>query len=294
VKSVDSPVVKVVEKHSTERGRTLFICDFSPPRGADPELLEPARHLGADFISVAYNPGKSARVNSVVAAHWIKAHAGRDVTFTIATRDMNKVAVQSLLLGAQLLGLENLVVVKGDEFSDRELAEVKDVSDFRPTELLRSIGQMNQGVDFKGLRLRSPADFCIGATIDLGRGIDRELRLTRRKAEAGAQYFISQPTFHPSGPSELMARYAEAYGEQLLIFHGVQVMAPESLVFGNVPQWVTDDLARGRSGVDIALQVLHEFAEAGLKTIYLVPPVLRGGRRDYEAAQAVLEAFPKA
>lgn len=288
-------MVKVVEKHAAGRERTLFICDFSPPRGADPELLAPARHLNADFISVAYNPGKSARVSSVVAAHWIKAHTGRDVTFTIATRDMNKVALQSLLLGAQLLGLENPVVVKGDKFSEKELAEVKDVSDFMPTELLRSIGQMNQGVDFRGLRLRSPTDFCLGATIDLGRGIGRELTLTRRKVEAGAQYFLSQPTFHPSGPTEFIARYAEAYGEgaQPLIFHGVQVMAPESLVFGNVPQWVTDDLARGRSGVDIALQVLHEFDEAGLKTIYLVPPVLRGGRRDYDAAQAVLEAFPK-
>lgn len=283
----------VADKYAQEPERTLFICDFSPPRGGSPELLEPASHLDVDFVSVAYNPGKSTRVNSTIAAHWIKANTGTDVVFTLATRDMNKVALQSLLLGAQLLGLENVVVVRGDEFTEGELPLVSDVNDYRPTELIRAVNEMNEGADFKGLRLRSPTDFCVGASIDLGRGADSELRLTRRKVEAGAHFFISQPTFHPDAPSELMARYAERYGQELSapVFHGIQVMTSESIVFGNVPRWVTDDLAGGRPGPDIALQVLHEFTQAGFRSFYLVPPILRGGRRDYEAAQAVLEAF---
>ena len=286
-------MTKVVNKYAQETDRTLFICDFSPPRGALPELLEPARHLDVDFVSVAYNPGKSTRVNSAIAAHWIKANTKKDVTFTLATRDMNKVAIQSLLLGAQLLGLENLVVVKGDEFSDRELSLVRDAHDFRPTELLSSVIDLNHGLDFKGLKLRLPTDFCVGASIDMGRSMKSEVTLTRHKIEAGAQYFISQPTFHPAGPTEFMARYAERYGEELSppLFHGIQVMTQDSIVFGNVPQWVTDDLDKDRPGQDIAVQVLHEFVSEGYRSIYLVPPILKGGRRDYEAAQAVLEAF---
>ena len=286
-------MTKVTDKYNRSKERTLFICDFSPPRAGDPVLLEPARHLDVDFVSVAYNPGKSTRVNSAIAAHWIKTHTGRDVVFTMATRDFNKVAAQSLLLGAQLLALENVVAVRGDDFSDRDLSVQKDVNDFTPTGLLRSIRGMNEGVDFKGLRLRSPTDFCVGATIDLGRGMVGELPLTRRKVEAGAEYFISQPTFHPEEPTEFMSRYADRFGEELEapIFHGVQVLTKESIVFGNVPAWVTDDLSQGRSGEDIALQVLRDFTNAGIKSIYLVPPILRGGRRDYEAAQAVLEAF---
>ena len=286
-------MAKVVDRLTQQKDRPVFICDFSPPRGPDPQLLEPARHLDVDFVSVAYNPGKSTRVSSPIAAHWIKANTGKDVTFTLATRDMNKLALQSLLLGAQVLGLENVVVVRGDEFTERELSLVNDVSDFTPTELLRSISEMNQGVDFKGLKLRSPTDFCVGASIDLGRGLAKQVRLTRRKAEAGAKYFVSQPTFHSKEPKEFMARYAQQYGEELSppIFHGIQVMSPDSIVFGNVPQWVTEDLAKDRPGHDIALQVLNEFAEEGLRSIYLVPPIMRGGRRDYEAAQAVLEAF---
>ena len=286
-------MAKVVEKRAQHPDRTLVICDFSPPRGADSQLLEPAGGLDADFVCVAYNPGRSTRVSSFAAAHWIRSNFGKDVVFNLATRDMNKVAIQSLLLGAQLMGLENLVVVKGDEFSERDRTLLRDVSDFRPTELVRSIAEMNAGVDFKGLKLRSPTDFCVGASIDPARGLEREVALTRRKVEAGAQFFISQPTFGADGPGALMAGYADSYGEELSapVFHGVQVMTEDSLVFGDVPEWVTDDLAKGRSGADIAVQTIHEFEDAGFRSIYLVPPVMKGGRRDYDAAQEVLEAI---
>lgn len=288
-------MTKITDKYAQEPGRTLFICDFSPPRGADADLLEPARHLNADWISLAYNPGKAARLNSAIAAHWIKANAGRDVVFTLATRDMNKVAVQSLLLGAELLGLENVIVVKGDDLNERDLSSMKAINDYTPTGLLRSINDMNQGIDFKGLKLRSPTRFCVGAAIDMGRDLEREVALTRRKVEAGAQFFISQPTFRSEQPRAFHNMYAERYGEEAAppIFYGLQVMAKDSLVFGDVPEWVTDDLEKGRTGADIALQVLSDFTGAGFRTIYLIPPILRGGRRDYDAAQAVLEAAPR-
>ena len=283
----------VAQRRAEDPQAVLFICDFSPPRGSDPQLLEPARDLDADFISVAYNPGKSTRVNSAFAAHWIKENAGKDVLFTLATRDMNKVAVQSLLLGAELAGLQNVVVVKGDEFTDRDLASVKPVDDFKPTELLSAIESMNSGLDFRGGKLRSPTRFCVGASIDLGRDIERETRLTRRKVEAGAQFFLLQALFYPRRLRDFLDGYAQRYGEDLAVpvFCGVQVMVPDSLVFGDIPPWVTEGLARGRPGVEIAIQVLQQFLDEGFRSIYLVPPILKGGRRDYEAAQRVLEAF---
>ena len=163
------------------------------------------------------------------------------MVFTLATRDMNKIAIQSLLLGAQLMGLENVVVVQGDRLTERDLSRVRDASDYRPTELLGAIREMNQGIDFKGLKLRSPTDFCVGASLDLGRGIEREVQLAMRKVEAGAQFFISQPTFDPAGALELLDRYAEESGERLSapVFFGVQVMTAGSPVFGDVPEWVT-------------------------------------------------------
>lgn len=284
--------MKIVEKILQDRGAPVFICDASPPRGSDPSLLEPLRGLDAGFISMAYNPGRSVRVNSVAAAHWLRRETGAEVAFTIATRDMNRVAIQSLLLGAELLGLENVIVVRGDDFSARELQSTRAVHDFTPSGLIRAISAMNEGMDHRGLRLRGPTNLCVGATIDLGRGIDGEARLTRDKAEAGAQFFISQPTFDAELPVRFLERYASRYGELgAPVFFGVPVMAPGSLALGEVPPRVTDDLAAGRPGADIAAQLVGELVDAGFRTFYLVPPILRAGRRDYDAAREVLARF---
>ena len=281
----------IVDRRADNRDEVLIVCDFSPPRGADPRLVAAALQLDADFISVAYNPGRSVRVSSAFGALWVKQAASADAVFTVGTRDMNKIALQSLLLGAALHGLENVVVVKGDAFTEPELAAVKPVDDFTPTGLIASIGRMNAGFDFRGRSLRAPTNLCVGAAIDLAHEPGRELRLTRRKAEAGAHFFLMQPLFDPQRVAELVERYERRYGEPLSqpLFCGVQVMAPGGVVFGEVPGWVTRDMDRGRPGYDIAVEVLQGFVESGFRSIYLVPPILRGGRRDYDAAQRVIE-----
>ena len=62
-------------------------------------------------------------------------------------------------------------------------------------------------------------------------------------------------------------------------------------MFGDVPQFIREELDGGRDGVDIAVDLLEEFLAAGITNIYLVPPILKGGLRDYEAAQMVLDAL---
>ncbi len=281
----------IVDRRAEDDDEILVVCDFSPPRGGDPGLMADGARLDADFISVAYNPGRSVRVSSALAALWVKQAASADAVFTVGTRDMNKVALQSLLLGAALHGLENVVVVKGDAFTEPELESVRPVDDFTPTGLIASIGRLNAGFDFRGRKLRTPTSLCVGAAIDLGHDPERELRLTRRKVEAGAQFFLLQPLFDPVRVVEMAQRYEERYGEPLTqpIFCGVQVMAPGGVTFGDVPEWVTRDLDKGRPGADVAVEVLQGFVERGFRSIYLVPPILRGGRRDYEAAQRVIE-----
>ena len=283
---------KVTEKCDGS-DRPVVICDFSPPRGSDPALLSGAYSVSPDFLCVAYSPGKAVRVDPAIAAYAIRQQTGRDAIFTLATRDMNRLATQNHLLGAAMLGLDNVIVVGGDAFTERDLSAVKDVRDFRPTELIAAIKSMNQGVDYKGLKLRSPTDFCVGAAIDLGRGIERETRLTRAKASAGADFFITQPIYDLDQIERFREGYEAAAGESLAapVFWGVQVLDARGLVFGDVPQFIREELDGGRDGVDIAVDLLEEFLAAGMTTIYLVPPILRGGLRDYEAAQRVLDAL---
>ena len=113
----------------------------------------------ADFISVAYNPGRAVRANSAMLAASIRHETGRETVFTLATRDMNRLALQSLMLGAQMLGLENVVVVQGDPFNERDRSLTKPADDYRPTELIAGIRAMNEGMDFRGSSLREPTGF---------------------------------------------------------------------------------------------------------------------------------------
>ncbi len=283
-------MAKVTERCFEATGHTTFICDFSPPRTGDPtQFTQP--DLDADLMSVAYNPGRAVRVNSARLASEINRRTGKDVMFTLATRDMNKVALQSLLLGAQLLGLENVVVVQGDPFTQRDLQRVKDVGDLTATGLIATIVGMNQGTDYREGQLRAPTDFCIGATLDLTRDIQQEARLAHRKVGAGAHFLITQPIFDVAEAQRLKETYAELSGQELNlpVFFGLQVLEKDGVIFSSVPEQVRRELDQDRSGVEIALELYQRFREAGLNNIYLVPPIRRGGARNYAAAQEVLD-----
>ena len=281
-------MVKVTDGCFEASGHTSFICDFSPARSGDSSAVSQAQ-IDADFISVAYNPGRAVRVSSPMLAAAIQ-QSGKDTLFTLATRDMNKLAVQSQLLGAQVLGLQNVVVVQGDPFSERDRSLVASVNDYQPTELIAAIAQMNQGQDFRKGNLRSATDFCIGATVDLGRGIEEEAQLAVRKVRAGAEFLITQPIFDV----DLVARYRESYAYHagkagtLPIYFGLQILEQDGVLFSSVPESVRAQLEVGRSGVEMALELFQKFQEARLNNIYLMPPIKRGGARNYEAAKEFL------
>ena len=285
--------MKVIDVAFETTGHSSIMCDFSPPRSGEPNIVIQAQ-IDANLILVAYNPGKAVTTSSPMLAAAIQ-QSGKDTVFTIATRDMNKLAVQSLLLGAQTLGLQNVVVVQGDPFSDRRISGVASVNDYRPTELIADIAMLNRGIDFKGRRLGAPTDFCIGASVDLGRGIEKETQLALRKVQSGAEFLITQPIFDV----DHVARFRESYGYHAgkagtrPIFFGPQILENDGVVFTSVPSSIKSELERGRSGIDIALDLYQKFQHARLNNIYLMPPIKRGGIRNYDAAQEFISKVSK-
>ena len=277
-------MTKVVERTQLVTGKTCYICDYSPPRSGRAEDL-PAPPDNADFVSAAYNPGRAVRVNSVATAVVLRDRHGAEPIFTLATRDMNRLALESLLLGAQALGLENVIVVAGDPFGPRDTASP--VNDLRATELISAIANLNAGVDHRGRPLRVPTDFCIGATVDLGRDIEAEARLAARKVGAGAHFLITQPVFDPADVGRFHNAYADVAGNPpaVPVFYGIGLMEPDGVSFASVPEWVTEALARGRSGVDIGLEVWASLQSVGVENCYVVPPIRRSGARNYKAAR---------
>ena len=280
----------VTELYAKKGPAPLWICDFSPPRSGDPNFAERAKVMDVDFFSVAYSPGQSVRMDTVAAAATLKRRTGKEVIFNVATRDMNRLAIQMHLLGAQALELDNVLIVRGDDFSAEDSARIKTVADYNPSELMEAIKQLNAGIDLRGKKLRMATRFCIGAIVDPHRDVEKEAALAQRKLASGASYFITQSVYGAEPLKALRTAYKRTTNTELTvpIFCGVQIMEPGGLSFGKVPEWVERDVAKGRSGVDIAVQIIDELLAAGCDAFYLVPPILKGGRRDYEALQRVV------
>ena len=242
-------------------------------------------------MSVAYSPGRSVRVDSTVMAQVIGLSGDQDVIFSLAPRDMNKLALQNHLLGAQVLGLENVVVLGGDDFTPRDRGLLTQVNDYSSTGLIKAIGDLNRGEDFRGLKLRKPTRFCIGAVIDFGASdIEKEARLTERKVRAGAHFFFSQAFYRVEVANRFYETYCSVAGHNLAlpVFHGLQILERDGILFGDVPVRLRSDLEKGRSPLEIALEHLQSYIDNGMDLIYLIPPILKGGRRSYAAAEQLL------
>ena len=281
--------MKITEKYHSSSGPT-FLSDFSPPRGPDKSVIEDASKLPVDFICVAHSPGRAVRSDSAMLAHAIKHNTGKDVIFNLTTRDMNKLGLQTHIIGAQLLGLENVVVMQGEEFSEKDQLAVSRVNGFTTTSLIKSINQLNQGIDFRGTKLHTSTDICIGGTIDLSNDLPTEILLTQKKVTAGVDFVITQPIFDATLPSKFLEEYETLTGVPLSIpvFYAIQVLKKHSVTFSSVPKTILSDLDNGRSGSDIALDLLHELLNTGLRGIHIIPPILKGGLRDYDTAAEVV------
>ena len=76
----------------------------------------------------------------------------------------------------------------------------------------------------------------------------------------------------------------------LLVLFMVGIMLPNAFA-ENVPDWVKDDLYKGRTGEDLATETIQKFIEIGQRSIFLLPSITDGGKRDYKLAQRVIEKF---
>ena len=284
-------MTRVDDTVRSANGHPVVICDVSPPRGGIPGQLPEAAETGSDFLYIAYNPGQSVRVNTVMTAAFVRDQLGRQAVFSLATRDMNRIAIQSLLLGASWAELDNVVLLRGDRLRSRDHGLVREVNDYTTTELLADVARMNRGFDFRGLRLRAPTSFCAGATADLVRNLDDEVLLSARKAHAGARFLLCQPQLDAGlvQDFDLRLRRATGYDRMPVLFAGVQILAADGVDFGNVPEPLKHELRAGRSGLKVAKWYAHELWEAGCRCFYVVPPVLSGGRRDYEQARDLVD-----
>ena len=278
--------------NSTEQD-PVFICDFSPPRSGDVSKLEPAKDLIADVISIAYSPGRSPCPDTLASSIWITQNTKSQSLMNLTTRDMNKLAIQNKLLGAEMLGVSNVLAIQGDQFTTKENSMVKTVNDYTPTNLLMDANNLNRGLDFKGNKLHTPTNLCVGTSINPNKNPNTETALTYKKVSSGSKFFITQPIFNIQKTLDFQKLFSEKFnsGQIPNVFWGIQILSHDNFSFSPIPENLTRDISKGRTGIDIAIEQIQILLLQKMKFIYLIPTIHSNGKRDYHSAKKVIEFF---
>jgi methionine synthase I (cobalamin-dependent)/5,10-methylenetetrahydrofolate reductase len=181
-------------------GRFVAFVEILPPRGLDASKeIEGARMCkaaGIDVINVPDGPRASARLSAHVTCQLIQEQAGIEAVLHFCCRDRNILSIQSELLGAQTVGIRNLICITGDPPRMGTYPDATAVFDVDSIGLVSIVNNLNQGLDLGGSPLGSQTSLLIGVGADPGSlHLDNELRRLEAKIKAGAEYIVTQPVF---------------------------------------------------------------------------------------------------
>lgn len=186
-------------KDKIRAGQFVVTSEIGPPKGIETrKILEDAELIRGrvDAINVTDLQSSVMRLGSLAVCSLLKQH-GFDPVFQVTCRDRNRLALQSDILSAAALGIENLLILTGDYPTLGDHPEAKPVFDLDSVQLLQVVGKLQAGVDMKDNKLTGAAPkFCVGAVVNPGADpLEPQIMKMEKKIEAGAQFFQTQAVY---------------------------------------------------------------------------------------------------
>jgi methylenetetrahydrofolate reductase (NADPH) len=215
-------------------GRFVVTGEIAPPLGTDLTAMRASIEMLApvcDAINVTDNQGASLHLSSLAASRVVR-EMGHEPIFQQTCRDRNRLALQSDLLAAWTLGLENLLAVTGDDPRGGDHPQAKGVFDLDSTQLIQMAAGFNEGHDMQGRPLKGGTDLFIGAAMfPEAEPWDIQQARIEEKIAAGARFFQTQAIFD-MGKLERACDVAHANGAKVIA--GVLVLrSPRVITFIN-------------------------------------------------------------
>ncbi|OGQ22918.1 MAG: bifunctional homocysteine S-methyltransferase/methylenetetrahydrofolate reductase [Deltaproteobacteria bacterium RIFCSPLOWO2_02_FULL_44_10] len=185
--------------------------EIEPPVSTDPsKALEGAmllKEIGVDAINISDGPRAMARMSSTAMSLLIKERVGIEVITHYCCRDRNLLGIQMDLIGANALGLRNLMLITGDPPKMGNYPEATAVFDIDAIGLIKFAANLNRGLDFAGRPIKGSTKFLLGCGVNPG-AVDIDLEVDRfaRKVAAGAEFVFSQPVYEVERVEEFFKR----------------------------------------------------------------------------------------
>src|SRR5438034_10812747 len=182
------------------RGEFVTTVEVLPPKGCDPwKTLDAIRLLkdaGVDGVNIPDGPRAQTRMGAMATAILVEQEIGIEAVLHYCCRDRNLLGMMSDILGAQALGLRNLLIITGDPPKMGPYPDATAVFDIDSIGLTNMVNKLNHGLDLGNNPIGKPTAFSIGVGVNPGAvNLDEEIRRFEWKVEAGAEYAITQPVF---------------------------------------------------------------------------------------------------
>ncbi len=178
----------------------LTMVEIVPPKGTDiRKEVEGARFLksvGVDAVNIPDSPRASARMSNQALSLLIQREVGIEAILHYTCRDRNVLGIQSDLLGADAVGIRNLICITGDPPKMGNYPDATAVFDVDAIGLVNIVHNLNRGLDIGGNPIGTGTGFVIGVGANPGlTDLDEEVRRFEYKVQAGAEYAVTQPVF---------------------------------------------------------------------------------------------------
>ncbi len=191
VKSQEATKSRFLQK--LESGKKVVAVEVDPPVtnevGRLLAIAEELKLAGADCLTIADCPIARVKADSSMMSAKLKKEIGIDVIPHLTCRDRNINATKALLLGLQVEGIQNVLLVTGDPLPQSIRDEVKSVFHLNATRLCDYVANLNE-------ELFPEAPFAIGAALNVNApNFGVELQRAKQKIKNGAMYFLTQSIY---------------------------------------------------------------------------------------------------
>lgn len=255
-------------RQAVQSGKFLITAEVMPPKGGSPvHMLKMASLLRGRVHGINITDGSRAVLRmSSLAASVLLLQEGLEPICQMACRDRNSIGLQADLMGAQALGIRNILALTGDPVKAGDHPSARSVFELESVRLLQLIDKLNQGMDLNSKPLPDSA-----TTLFAGAAIDPQCpswsglqRRFERKLGAGAQFFQSQLISDFDRLEKFMDRIASGCNKPILA--GIFLLkSAKNAQFINrnvpgvqIPQDIIDRLERASDPLDEGVQIAAE------------------------------------
>lgn len=263
-----------------KQGHIAVTSECGPPRGSDPEAVISKGKLikdHVDAVNITDNQTAMTRMCSLAACIHLKL-IGLEPVLQMVTRDRNRIALQSDILGAASFDIHNMLCLSGDHQSFGDCKTGQNVHDLDSMQLIQTVRYMrDEGKFLGGDDIKRPPDIFVGAAANPFAD-PFEIRVPRlaKKIACGAEFIQTQCIYNLDKFEEWMKRVRDrGLHEKTYIMCGMTPMKSVGMarymknrVPGmDVPDEVVNRLAgvpkekQAQEGLDICVEAIQRLKE---------------------------------